>query len=101
MTWFVKVNQSATFFGMAVPRLVNYRCPHCGTHLQCRRSSIGSLVRCKACGGKIALDRNLVKSGCGCGSVIVVIASITVFLLWSGRSGNKSGKDALQSSPSG
>ena len=84
-----------------MPRMINYRCPHCGTSLQCRRSSIGSPVRCKACGGKILLDQKLLRNGCGCGSVTVVIAAIGVFLLWNGRSGDKSGKEPSQSTGSG
>ncbi len=56
-----------------MPRLVDYRCPHCGAKLQARQASIGSMVRCKVCGGKINL-----KGGCGCGSLIGVMAVVAI-----------------------
>jgi DNA-directed RNA polymerase subunit RPC12/RpoP len=56
-----------------MPKLVDYACPHCGLRAQARQASIGSMVRCKACGGKIAL-----KGGCGCGSLVGVLAVVFI-----------------------
>ena len=37
-------------------RMASGTCPHCGLRLNVRQSSIGSLIRCKGCGGKIQVS---------------------------------------------
>ena len=51
------------------------RCPHCGLQLNFRHSSIGSIIRCKGCGGKIELRQSsgFVKLQLGCAGLVLVL----------------------------
>lgn len=71
----------------AMPRMRHLTCPHCGLRLNVRQSSVGSLIRCKGCGGKIEVTAPscLPAVWLGCGGLCLLAVSCLVCIGLGGR----------------